>query len=144
MLTTLYRYRVDIGSLSYLVYIVGIAMLTISCRYRVEIVTLSYLVHIVLHRRHRDVNDIVSTSLPCHTSFTSSTSRNQKYTIALLNQRKFFYTILAVNTINVHDVVRRNQKSVRNDVRIIVTSQEQAQKTRRSMQTLMCKPAFSL
>ena len=40
-------YRVDIGTLSYLVYIVDIAMLTISYRHRVDIGALSYLVYIV-------------------------------------------------------------------------------------------------
>ena len=44
MLTISCRYRVDIGTLSYLVYI---AMLTISYRHRVDIGTLSYLVYIV-------------------------------------------------------------------------------------------------
>ena len=88
MSTILCRYRVDIRSISYLVYIVDIAMLTISCRYRVDIGTLLYLVYIV------NIVDIVmstisclyrSTSLPSHISFTSFTSRNQKYTIALFN-----------------------------------------------------------
>ena len=39
--------------------IVDIAMFTILCQYRVNIGTLSYL---VLHLRHRDVDDIVSIS----------------------------------------------------------------------------------
>ena len=63
-----HRYSV-IGGLLYLVYIfhiVDIAMLTISCRYRV---------------------DIVKTSVPCHTSFTSfttSTSRCWRYRIDIV------------------------------------------------------------
>ena len=71
------------------------------------------------------MNDIVSTScrhrypliLRLHRLHRRH-SRNQKYAIALLNQRKF-YMILAFITIIVHDVVRRNQKSARNDVRML-------------------------
>ena len=46
MLTISFRYRVDIGTLSYLVYIVDV-MLTISFQYCVDTGTLSYLVNII-------------------------------------------------------------------------------------------------
>ena len=75
MLTISCRYRVNIGTLSYLVYI-DIAMLTISCRYCVNIGTLSsFACHTSftscrdrypniprLHRQYRDDDDIVSIS----------------------------------------------------------------------------------
>ena len=62
-----WRYRVNIGTLSYLVYIFDIAMLTISCLYRVNIVNRCNRWPVIpckhrSHRRHRDVDYIVSIS----------------------------------------------------------------------------------
>ena len=37
------------------------------------------------YRRHRVVHDIVSTSVPCHTSFTSSTSRCLRYRVYIVS-----------------------------------------------------------
>ena len=82
------RHRVDIGTLSYLVYIVVIAMLTISYRHRVDIGTLSYLVYIVdiamltISYRHRVDIGTCQTSF---TSFTSSTSRWWRYRIDIVS-----------------------------------------------------------
>ena len=67
MLTISCRYRVNIGTLSYLVYIFDIGMLTISCLYRVNIDALS--------------------SVACHTSLTSltsSTSRCWRYRVDIV------------------------------------------------------------
>ena len=142
MLTISCRYRVHIGTLSYLVYIVEIAMLTISCRYRVDIGILLYLVYIV------NIVDIAMSTISC------------RYRVDIVTLSYFVYIVYVVKS-KVYNCFIKSAK-ILHDIdhnkcpwpcppqlkvgakwcAYIVTSQEHAHKTRRSKQNLIRKPAF--
>ena len=124
MLTLSCRYRVDIGSLLYLIYIGNIvdsAKWTISCRHRVDIVILSYFVYIVY------IVDIAKSKV-CNCFIKSA---------KILHDIGFYHN-------NCPWRCPPQSKVGAKWCAYVVTSQEYAHKTRRSKQNLMRKPAFSL
>ena len=151
MLTISYRYRVDIDSLTYLVYIVDIAMLTISCRYRVDIGTLLYLVYIV------NIVDIAMSTISCRYRVDIVTLSYFVYIVYIVDIAKSkVYNCFIKSAKILHDIGFDHNKwpwRCLTQLKVgakwcayIATShvQEHAHKTLRSKQKLMRKPAFSL
>ena len=127
MLTISYRYRVDIGrsSLSCLVYMVDIAMLTISCRYLVDIGILSYLVYIIY------IVDIAIRTISCRHRYPVILRLHRLHRrhreIKWLNKRKFYMILALINHNKCPWRCPRNQKSA-----YIVTSQARLDQLRTS------------